>query len=276
MERSPTPRLDRRVLSFRAFPGGRGCVALFHGMLASHHYFSEALGDRLAPWRLLLPDLLGFGASEKPPVDFTLGDHLACLMDLVQAEGSPEPLVLGGHSLGCLLATALAARLPPGRVAGMVFFNYPRFTSPGLIHATLRNGSSHYRQATDGLGDPDHEKVLSLSGEAVQKFARLLPPSLQEEALRTSPHALSGTTRHCLFGYRPDPDLDTIAHLPMLFLLGGRDEVAPASFIREREADFPRARWVFVEDAGHHLIHSDTELAVREVTAFLHGMGGER
>jgi len=269
MELSQARNLNRHALSFRAFPGDRGCVALLHGMLASHHYFSEALGARLEPWRLLLPDLLGFGASEKPPVEFMLEDHLSCLKDLLEAEGSPEPLVLGGHSLGCLLATALAARLPPGRVAGMIFFNYPRFTSPGLIHATLRNGSSHYRQATDGLKSPDPEEVLNLSGEAVQKFARLLPPSLQEEALRTSPRALSGTTRHCLFGYRPDPDLDRIARLPMLFLLGGRDEVAPAVFIREREADFPHARWVFIEDAGHHLIHSDTELALKEIRDFL-------
>lgn len=55
----------------------------------------------------------------------------------------------------------------------------------------------------------------------------------------------------------------------MLFLLGGRDEVAPAAFIREREGDFPRARWVFVEDAGHHMVHSHPEIAAREICAFL-------
>jgi pimeloyl-ACP methyl ester carboxylesterase len=267
-------KLDRLSLSFRAFPGTEGCVTLFHGMLASHHYFSDALGSRLQPWRLLLPDLLGFGASSKPPVEFTLDDHLTCLADLVATEGSPAPLVLGGHSLGCLLATALAARLPKGRVEGMIFFNYPRFISPVLIHETLRSGSSHYRKATDGLGAPGHEELLGVSGEAVQQFARLLPRSLQEEAIRTSPRSLAGTTRHCLFGYRPDPDLDTIANLPMLFLLGGRDEVAPPAFIQEREGDFPRARWLFVEDAGHHLIHTDTELALKEVGAFLDTLGG--
>jgi pimeloyl-ACP methyl ester carboxylesterase len=154
-------------------------------------------------------------------------------------------------------------------VSGLVFFNYPRFTSPGLIHHTLRSGSDHYRQATEGLGNPGHEELLAVSGEAVQEFARILPPALQEEALRTSPRSLTGTTRHCLFAYRPDPDLDKLKDLPMLFLLGGRDEVAPATFIREREGDFPRARWVFAEDAGHHLVHTHTDLAVRGVAGFL-------
>ena len=134
-------RIDRTALSFRAFPGTKGCVALLHGMLASHHYISSVVGPCLHPWRLLLPDLLGFGDSAKPPVDFTVDDHLACLLDLIEKEGTPRPLVLGGHSLGCLLATAAAARLPGGTVSGFVFLNYPRFTSPGLIHETLRGGS---------------------------------------------------------------------------------------------------------------------------------------
>ncbi len=261
--------LDRTALSFRAFPGGDGCLVLLHGMLASHHYFSSALGGDLSPWRLLLPDLLGFGESAKPDVGFELDDHLACLADLLEAEGRPGPLVLGGHSLGCLIATALAARLPRSRVAGLLFLNYPRFTSPGLIHDTLRNGSTHYRQATEGLGDRAHEEILDISGEAVQKFAGLLPRSLQEEAMRTSPRSLAGTTRHCLFGYRPDPDLDTVAGLPMLFLLSRRDEVAPPRFILERHHDFPRATWRMFENAGHHLLHTHKEEVLREIRSFL-------
>lgn len=264
-----TPSLDRTALSFRSYAGDSGCVLLLHGMLASHHYFSSALGASLHPRRLLLPDLLGFGDSAKPDLEFTLADHLACLADLVESEGTPAPLVLGGHSLGCLLATALAARLPEGRVAGMIFLNYPRFTSPGLIHDTLRNGSSHYRQATEDLGSPGHEELLGVSGQAVQEFARILPAALQEEARRTSPRSLAGTTRHCLFAYRPDPDLDRIARLPMLFLLGERDEVAPARFIQERLVDLPAARWRLFEDAGHHLLHTHTEAVLQETTSFL-------
>jgi pimeloyl-ACP methyl ester carboxylesterase len=122
------------------------------------------------------------------------------------------------------------------------------------------------------MGEPGHDELLAVSGDAVQQFARILPPALQEEACRTSPRSLTGTTRHCLFGYRPDPDLDRLARLPMLFLLGGRDEVAPAAFIREREGHFPKARWVFAEDAGHHLVHTHTELAVRETLSFLAGL----
>ncbi len=95
-------------------------------MLASHHYFSSALGGELSPWRLLLPDLLGFGESAKPAVGFEL-DGPPGLPRGPPGRGRPAgPLVLGGHSLGCLLATALAARLPQARVAGLFFFSITR------------------------------------------------------------------------------------------------------------------------------------------------------
>jgi len=266
-------RLDRTCLSYRTHPGGRGCLVLLHGFLTSHHYFGQPLGGRIEPFRLVLPDLLGFGASLKPPVAYTLEDHLSCLSDLVEHEGYPEPLVLGGHSLGCLIATALAARLPEGRVSGLVFLNYPRFTSGGHVHATLRKGSPEYKRATEGIpAHGDEEEIIEASGGMVQQFAALLPPALQDEAKHTSPVAMAGTTQHCLFAYRPDPDLDAIARLPMLHLHGALDRVAPAGHIWERAGDFPNARWVLLPDAGHHLVHSHTAAVAKEILDFLNAL----
>jgi pimeloyl-ACP methyl ester carboxylesterase len=261
--------LDRTCLSYRTFPGDRGCLLLLHGFLTSHHYFSGPLGGRLEPFRLVIPDLLGFGDSAKPNVSYTLEDHMACLSDLVQSEGWPAPLFLGGHSLGCLIATALAASLPKGQVAGLVFLNYPRFTSSGHVHATLRSGSSEYKRATEDVQAGGDQALIEASGDMVQQFAALLPPALQEEAQRTSPVAMTGTTRHCLFAYRPDVDLDKLANVPMLHVHGALDRVAPAGHIWERAPDFTKARWVLLKDAGHHLVHTHTEAVTKEILSFL-------
>jgi pimeloyl-ACP methyl ester carboxylesterase len=218
---------------------------------------------------MVLPDLLGSGDSAKPDAQYTLQEHLSPLADLVAHEGWPEPLFVGGHSLGCLLATALAAALPEGRVRGLVFLNYPRFTSGAHVHRTLRAGSREYRQATEGVPGGDSRSLIEASGAMVSEFAALLPEALQEEARRTPSAALAGTTRHCLFAYAPDPDLDCVAGLPMLLLHGALDRVAPASSIWERKADFPNARWVILKDAGHHLLHTHTGKAVEEIRGFL-------
>jgi pimeloyl-ACP methyl ester carboxylesterase len=171
--------------------------------------------------------------------------------------------------MGALIATALAASLPGSRVAGLVFFNFPRFVSSEAVHGTLRNGSRQYRDATDKLGRPEAKDPGELTDQALPLFARSLPASLQEEAMRTSPIALARTVRHCLFDYRADSDLDRLAGLPILFLLGGRDEVAPPAFILERRDRFARARWVEVPDAGHHLLYTHADLAASEIRSFL-------
>ncbi len=267
-------RFARTSLSFRALPGHMGCVLLVHGVLTSHHYFMAPLAGRLDGFRLVLPDMLGFGDSAGPEARYTMEEHVTCLEDLVQAEGVPEPLFLGGHSLGCLVATALAARLGTQRVRGLIFINYPRFTSTWQIHQTLRRGSPHYRNVTEGLAAVTDGDLVAAAGSMVQQFAAVLPPSLQDEAGRTSPEALAGTSQHCLFEYRPDPDLDVLADLPMLQLHGEADLVAPPAFIQDRLKDFPRAKWKLFTDAGHHLLHTHTKSVVSEIQSFLRANAG--
>ncbi len=267
-------RFSRTALSYRTLPGRRGCLLLLHGMLTSHKYFLDPVAGRLDGFRLILPDMLGFGDSASPDASYTMEEHVACLADLVEAEGVPGPLFLGGHSLGCLVITALAARLGASRIRGLVFINYPRFTSTFQIHQTLRRGSPHYRRVTEGLSAVTDEDLVNAAGSMVQQFAAVLPPSLQEEAGRTSTAALAGTSRHCLFEYRPDPDLDVLAGLPMLHLHGGQDLVAPPAFIQERLRDFPGAKWKLFADAGHHLIHTHRDSVVAEIGSFLRANTG--
>ncbi|MFZ5985113.1 MAG: alpha/beta fold hydrolase [Acidobacteriota bacterium] len=257
-------------LAYRTYPGNRGCLVLLHGVLASHRYFQDALAGRLGGFRLILPDLLGHGDSARPEgASYSLEEHLDALADLVEAEGRPEPLFLGAHSLGCLLLTALAARRFEGRIRGLIFLNYPRFSSAQHIHETLRAGSAEYRRATSGIAGRSDEDLVRVSGTMVRQFAAVLPGRLRAEADRTDPEALAGTVRHGLFGYRPDEDLDRLARVPMLHLHGGKDRVAPAAFIQARLSSFSNARWVLYGEAGHHLLHTHADLAAGEIRMFL-------
>jgi len=264
-------RLD---LSYRTLPGEGGCLVLFHGMLTSHHYFSRPLAGRWSACRAVIPDLLGFGDSRKPEIGYTLEEHLEPLRDLVEAEGRPAPLLLGGHSLGAALAVALAAGLPFGAVAGLVLLNLPRFTSAARFHATLQAGSPHYRRAAEEL-DACGESALPERGEdLIRRFADLLPMPLRVDSRLPTARALGGTALHCLYEFRLDPHLDRVKDLPMLLVHGGEDPVAPARFAEERLPDLPRARWVLLEDAGHHLLHTHAERVIGEMAAFVDALRG--
>jgi pimeloyl-ACP methyl ester carboxylesterase len=86
-------------------------VVCVHGMWCDHTYFGPqvlAFADR---HRVLLPDLLGHGRSDKPDVDLSIPDYADQVAGLCQHTGLNQ-VVAVGHSMGGAVAVSLAARHP--------------------------------------------------------------------------------------------------------------------------------------------------------------------
>jgi len=82
------------------------------------------LADR---YRLIAPDLRGFGDSDKPDGPFGAQDHAADLLALLDALGVERAGVVG-HDVGGAAMQALA-RMAPERLVGLFFFD---FVYPGI------------------------------------------------------------------------------------------------------------------------------------------------
>jgi len=94
---------------------------LIHGLgdeADTWRYLVEPLSRR---WRVIAPDLPGFGRSPLLPVGASFTLYQQTLLELLETLG-PQPCLLIGHSLGALLAHAIALQRP-GRVAGMVLLD---------------------------------------------------------------------------------------------------------------------------------------------------------
>ena len=119
-------------LAVRRWGDGPTAVLLLHGLLSSQAQFG-AVYDRLVDGAtVVVPDLLGFGASlDEELSDVTLHDHLdaldAALGDLALDD---HPTVVAGHSLGSLLAIHWAAR-HPSRTRAVVGWSPPLYRTAG-------------------------------------------------------------------------------------------------------------------------------------------------
>ena len=93
--------------------GGEGPILILApGLTANARFFdaivASGLGDGV---RVLAVDLRGRGLSDKPEFGYTMDDHAADIVGLIDAFGG-GPIVMGGHSFGGLLTYYLATHEP--------------------------------------------------------------------------------------------------------------------------------------------------------------------
>ena len=118
--------LERPWGRMRVWEAGRGePVLLVHGLGGSGRYF-ERLAARLdGRFRIVAPDLAGFGSSDKPKLGYDRAAHLEDLDAVAEGLGDRTPVV-AGHSLGGLFAALWAARRPEAvRALAIVAAPYP-------------------------------------------------------------------------------------------------------------------------------------------------------
>lgn len=93
-------------------------VLFIHGFISSSLFWSETLFPNFSNkakscYRLFAVDLLGFGRSPKPSESlYTLREHLEMIERSVLEAHKVKSFHIVAHSLGCILALALAVKHP--------------------------------------------------------------------------------------------------------------------------------------------------------------------
>ena len=216
-------------------------VLLLHGIGASGRYF-EPLGRELARTRrVLIPDLPGWGASERRRRALTL-EQLADVLDALVGAEAGAPAVVA-NSLGCQVALVLAERRPLslGRLI--------------LIGPTV---------------DPAYRGWLAqaarLTLDAIREPARLAPILLADYA-RMGPLRFLATARVALAD-RPERRLPHVES-PLLVVRGERDATTTLAWARRCAALAPGGAFVGVPGAAHAAHVSHPALVAELVEAFL-------
>ncbi len=127
----------RNGLFARVLGSGPPRVLLLHGLGGSNRYWAaefDALGG--AHGSAVIPDLLGFGQSSAKAESYGLDAHARAVEALLDDLGAREPVVVGAHSFGTLVALRLAGRRPD-LVGPIVAFGPPWYASPATARKSL-------------------------------------------------------------------------------------------------------------------------------------------
>ena len=117
-------------------------LLLIHGFGGNKDNFTR-IARQLEGYHLIIPDLLGFGASSKPmSTDYRSEAQATRLHELLQAKGLAANIHVGGNSMGGAISVAYAAKYP-SEVKSLWLVDSAGFWSAGiheaLAGATLEN-----------------------------------------------------------------------------------------------------------------------------------------
>ena len=147
-------------------------VALFlHGNPTSSYIWRNILPRVATVAHCIAPDLIGFGQSEKPPIDYRFFDHVRYLDAFLEASGI-DTAYLVAQDWGTALAFYLAARRP-SFVRGLAFMEFIQPMATWNDFHQLEAARDTFRKLrTPGVG----EKMV-LEGNAFVE--RVLPASMK-------------------------------------------------------------------------------------------------
>ena len=252
--------LGVRTLYLEAGPPDAPPVLLLHGLGATNASLLPVLADLARDFRVLAPDLPGFGSSDAPGVSYTSAWFAAWVDDFLRAVDA-RPAVVLGNSLGGRIALEVGLTRP-GSVRGLVLLTpspafrrlrqltpVVRLLSPqwGRLPVRLANHRLTVESIRLMFAEPDrlpHQWYDAAADEAVR-------------VLESAPHrvAFLSCSRQIYLesAYGREGFWDRLPMLqpPALFLWGDRDRLVPSTFARHVTGALPHATSVVLPDCGH-------------------------
>ena len=255
---------------------GQGqALLLIHGIAGSSSTWADAMKRLAVRYRVLAPDLLGHGDSDKPTGDYSLGAQASFLRDLLGSLDIGSATVVG-HSFGGGVAMQLSYQHPE------VCERMVLVSSGGLgreINAALRL-----------LALPGSELVLPFiapsfvreRGDALLAWMRdrgIRSPRIREGWQAYSSLADADARRAFIRELRSVVDYrgqvvsasDRLHHsaAPTLIVWGDRDPMIPVAHARAAHAAMPGSRLEIFEGAGHFPHAEYPERFAEVVTEFV-------
>lgn len=245
-------------------------IVFLHGITGSRRYFRARVASLASKYRLILPDLPGFGLSPKPHVEYTPKFFRDSVRSFMETEGlTGRPVTFIGHSLGAIVAVEYAAEWPED-VDRLVLVNLPRYSSPEEAHLLFYAGSPNYRKLLGEHSISENLAQLRRTGfDLFFRYALRFPLAVYADCRKFTLRSLTSTLMSSLINYSVDSALDRLRPGPVLLIHGVRDTVAPIDNVRPILERHPFMRMEGIESSGHHVILTHSRRCLKLIEAFL-------
>jgi pimeloyl-ACP methyl ester carboxylesterase len=251
-------------------------IVFVHGFRGDHHGL-EPIVANLPGFRIVSPDLPGFGESSPLAGPHDLDGYAAWLAAFVEAVGVGDAFTLLGHSFGSIVASATVARgLRPERLVLVNPIGAPALEGPRGVMTRL---AVLYYRAAAAL--PERAGFAVLKNRAIVRVMSVTMAKTRSRELRRFIHdqhdryfsafsdrdavleAFRTSVAHDVRESAPD------IHVPVLLVVAERDDITPLEAQRRLAPLFDDARLEVIPEVGHLIHYEAPGDAARRILEFV-------
>jgi pimeloyl-ACP methyl ester carboxylesterase len=247
-------------------------VVMIHGLRGTHHGL-DLIAKDLPEYRIIVPDLPGFGISKPLDNEHSIENYVIWLKKFLEDLKLKEPPVLLGHSFGSIIVGYYAKQYP-NTISKLIMENPIGVSALQGPKAILTQLAVFYYWLSRVLSESTGTKLLSakfgvmamsitfaktrdknlrafIHDQHLQHFSQFANRRVANEAFKASIH---------------DSVRDVAANIsvPTLLIAGELDDVTPLKKQMELAKLFPNAKLQIIEKVGH-LTHYETPEAVAKM-----------
>lgn len=220
-------------------------LVMVHGLVVSSRYMIPTAEQLVPYYRVYIPELPGFGKSEKPDHNQNLDQMADTLAEWMTSVGLSQAVLLG-NSLGCQIIARFAMRYPQ------------RLQAAVLVGPTM-----------DARARTAHQEIGRWLVNSVFE-PRSLYPIVLLDFMDIGFRRFAATFRYGLRD-RIETYLPQM-HLPTLVVRGSRDTVVPQHWAEEVTRLLPQGQFVMIPGVAHDVNYNSPVKLADVVREFVRGL----
>jgi pimeloyl-ACP methyl ester carboxylesterase len=215
-----------------------GIAMIFlHGIAGSRRVWDKSYKEFARDYTLYFVDLLGFGYSGKPTIEYTLENHVNALEKFVTHHVKEPSLIFVGHSLGAIVSLGYGHK-HPSHVKYLFLLGLPYYESQlsAIEHITASTRPSYFARDT-WLTKLTCNIVCSALGPLTRRVApwviRGQPPEVTEDGFLHTYNSYISTLYNVIYRQNIPSILNGPILKKIVLIHGEKDKIVPLSNIKD-------------------------------------------